>query len=238
VALWNNRIKIRTLSPAVTSYYLLAVLVLCKSIASLFYGVFVFFLLKMTKVKMQFRVAVLLATLALLYPAMSIMNVFPHQTISNIATSFDKERAQSLTFRFDNEKVLLDHARDRFFFGSGGWGRNRVHNNETGKDETVTDGRWIITFGTFGILGFIAEFGLLALSVFRAKQAAKFIKDKQQKTLLAAHALLVSIIMVDQIPNASLAPWLWLITGILLGCSERIIADSKVKTVAKMESKV
>jgi len=228
VTLGEIKEKIKNYSPNALSYYLLIVLVLCKSKAALLYGLFTFVLIKKIGYKKQLKIAVLLAMLTLFYPTMSIMKVFPHQQISELAESYlGPERAQSLVFRFNNELILLEHARKRFFFGWGGWGRNRVYSKETGGDISVTDGKWILSFGTAGFIGFLAEFGLLAISVFRAKTAAKFIKDKKQQTLLAAHALLVSIIMVDQIPNASLSPWLWLIVGGLLGRSETIIAQSK-----------
>lgn len=227
--LWTNNTKIRQLSPKAVTGYLLVVLVLCKSIASLAYGLFGLIAIKGLKVKTQHRAAALLVCIAMLYPAMSIMKIFPHQSIVNIAESISPERAQSLQFRFDNEEKLLARARERIFFGWGGWGRNRVYDAETGQDISITDGRWILTLGIAGIIGFIAEFGLLAISVFRANKAAKLIKDKQQQTLLAAHALLVGIIMIDQLPNASLAPWLWLLTGILLGRSEAIIAEHKAQ---------
>jgi len=229
VALWKSKVKILNFSPPIVSYYLLVVLVLCKSIASLFYGVFAFVAIKNIKSTSQHKIAVALVCLAMLYPTLSIIKIFPHQTLVNVAESIDASRAQSLQFRFENEDILLSHGRERFFFGWGGWGRNRVFNEETGKDESVTDGRWIITFGQFGILGFIAEFGLLAITVFRAQKAAKFLESKPEQILLAAHALLVGITMVDQLPNASLAPWLWLLAGVLLGRSESVIAENKVK---------
>jgi len=220
--------KIRTFSPAMVGYYLLMVLILCKSKASLLYGLFAFFMIKKTSYKMQFRAAAFLALMTLLYPTMSVMKVFPHQELVNVMSNYlGADRASSLVFRFDNEHILLNHARKRFFFGWGGWGRNRARDEETGADISTTDGRWILTLGVSGFMGFIAEFGLLAISIFRAKTAAKLIKDKKQQTLLAAHALLVSIIMVDQIPNASLQPWLWLLVGGLLGRSEMIISRSK-----------
>jgi len=232
VALEKVGEKIRTFSPAMLSYYFLTVLVLCKSKAALLYGLFILVMLKKAPYKMQFRTAAILALMTLLYPSMSIMKIFPHQSIVQTATDYlGADRASSLDFRFDNEHILLEHARKRFFFGWGGSGRNRARDEETGKDISVTDGGWIITLGTSGIIGFVAEFGLLALSIFRAKQAAKFFKDKKQQTLLAAHALLVGIIMIDQLPNASLAPWLWLIVGVLLGRSEAIITESKRKKI-------
>jgi len=222
--------KLQNYSSVKISYFLLVILVLCKSMASLMYGLFIFIMIKKMSYKMQFRAAILLACLAVFYPTLSIVKLFPHEKISELAgTYMGPERAESLEYRFKNEKLLLEHGKERFFFGWGGWGRNRVYDEETGRDLTVTDGRWIITFGMYGWLGFMAEFLLMALSIFRAKKSAQLIKDNQQKTLLAAHALLVGIIMIDQLPNASLAPWLWLIVGALLGRSEMIIATSKQK---------
>jgi hypothetical protein len=87
---------------------------------------------------------------------------------------------------------------------------------------------WIITFGQYGWLGFIAEFGLLFMSVCRAYKASKLVKDKKEANLLSAHAILVSLIMMEQLPNATLAPWLWLLAGILLGRSEDIISKHKL----------
>jgi len=228
-ALWKSKIKIRNFSPPIVSYYLLVVLVLCKSIASLFYGIFAFVAITKIKPKSQHKIAIALVCLAMLYPALSIMKIFPHQELVEVAESIDAGRAQSLQFRFDNENKLMSHGRDRFYFGWGSWGRNRVYNEATGVDESVTDGRWIMTFGQFGILGFIAEFGLLAIPVFRAYTASKLVDLKSEAVLLSAHSLLVGIIMVDQLPNATLAPWLWLLAGILLGRAEFIIIESKAK---------
>lgn len=230
-ALWEIKVKIRNISEKVTHHYLLFVLVLCKSTASLMYGFFSVLLLKTTSPNTQHKAAILLVSLALLYPVLSTFKLFPHQEIVNIAENISPYRAQSLEFRFDNEEILLAHAREHIFLGWGGWGRNRARSEETGADLSVTDGRWIIKLGVFGVVGFIAEFGLLAMSVFRAKQASRLLTDKKEKTILAAHALMVSIVMIDQLPNASLAPWIWLIAGILLGRSEEILTKNNAKQI-------
>ncbi|MAV29766.1 MAG: hypothetical protein CL866_00010 [Cycloclasticus sp.] len=224
VALWENKMKIRNFSPAAVSYYLLIVLFFCKSLASLLYGLFAFVLIKRLSCNMQIKAAVVLVSLAMLYPTMSIMKIFPHKEILDIAESIDASRAQSLQYRFDNEALLLEHAKTKFFFGWGGWGRNRYNN-------LTTDGGWVITVGQFGILGFIAKFGLLAATVFRAFIAFKSLKPEPERKLFSAHVLLIGIIMIDQLPNASLAPWLWLIAGILLGRSEEILAKKETKVV-------
>jgi hypothetical protein len=221
----KNGIKAWKFSSTKVSYYFFMVLILCKSMGSVIYGLFGFLLIKYTSNKLQMRVAIVVTVLALAYPTMSILKWVPYDQITNAAAVIDDDRAGSLKFRFDNEVLLLNHARERFFFGWGGWGRNRVFDSESGEDVAITDGRWIITFGQYGWFGFIAEFGLLGMAIFRANKALKLVKDKNQKNMLTAHALLVCLIMLDQIPNATLAPWMWLIAGILLGRSESIIAE-------------
>lgn len=230
---WQLKIKVRRFSPTGVTYYFLLLLLLCKSIGSILYGFGAFLLIKITSFKTQLHVARILVLLALLYPTLSIMNLFPHQTLMNWA-SMDAERAESLGTRFDNEHQLLDHARKRFFFGWGGWGRNLIHDEESGENTSITDGRWIITFGTSGCFGFVAEFGLIAMSVFRAMTSFKRINTEKEKGLLSAHALLVGVIMMDQLPNASLAPWLWLLTGILLGRAEAILETSGKRYTDKL----
>lgn len=235
-AFWRLKIQVRRFAPANVTCYLLLVLLLCKSVASIMYGYAAFLLIKVTSFKTQLRIARILVLIALLYPTMSIMNLFPHQTLMDWTESMSAERAQSLGFRFENEDRLLEHARQRLFFGWGGWGRNRVYNEETGDDMTVTDGKWIITFGEFGWIGFIAEFGLLTLSVFSAASAFKRVKTQQEMTLLSAHALLIGIVMIDQLPNASLAPWLWLLTGALLGRTEAIFDANRKQATFDLSS--
>jgi hypothetical protein len=225
VALWSNKTKVRGFIPAWVSYYLLFVLLLCKSVAPFLYGMLGFFVVKILSPKVQIRIAVMLVSLTMLYPVMSILKVFPHQSMVDVAESISPERAQSLEFRFNHEGMLLDKANERIFFGWGGWGRNRVYDDETGRDLSVTDGRWILILGQFGLFGFIAEFGMLAITVFRAKNASVFLQGKSEKRLFVAHALLIAVIMVDQLPNASLGPWLWLLAGVLLGRSEKILAQ-------------
>ena len=103
----------------------------------------------------------------------------------SLASSYNVERAESLQFRFEQERLLLDHAWKRVWFGWGRFGRNRVYNEE-GKDISVTDGRWIITMGSFGFVGFAAEFGLLALSVFSVWPALGKGSSGHERTHLAA----------------------------------------------------
>ena len=82
----------------------------------------------------------------------------------------DADRAAWLKTRFDQEEQLLDHAWQRRWFRWGRYGRNRVYHGWNGRDSSFTDGYWIITVGTFGLVGFAATFGLLGLAVVHGRQ--------------------------------------------------------------------
>ncbi|MGL5077750.1 MAG: O-antigen ligase family protein, partial [Waterburya sp.] len=82
------------------------------------------------------------------------------------------DRAHSLDFRFNNEEILVNKARQKMIFGWGGWNRNRVFEynyQDEFVDTTITDSLWIIAFGVNGLVGLIAIFSsalLPALSFF------------------------------------------------------------------------
>ncbi|MCW6052225.1 O-antigen ligase domain-containing protein [Microcoleus sp. A2-C5] len=77
---------------------------------------------------------------------------------------FGEERAASLKFRFDMEEILGEKARQKFLFGWGDSGGNRVY-NQYGTDISVTDSLWIIAFGTNGAVGLASLFSSLLLPV-------------------------------------------------------------------------
>lgn len=220
-AFWRTQTRIRKLPPAINTAYLGAILVLCKSLGALIYGAVLLPLVGLARPRLQLRIAIVLASIAVAYPMLRAADLVPTKYMLDAATSISEDRADSLRVRFDNEQQLLDRASQRIMFGWGRWGRSRVY-DENGKDISITDGRWAITLGQFGILGFLAEFGLLALPVFRAAAALKFVKTERDRIFLGALALIISINMIDLLPNASLSPWTWLLAGALLGRAEAL----------------
>jgi hypothetical protein len=231
-AMWRTKISVVRFPPGLVTGYLSVVLVLCKSGAALVYGVVLIPLIRWAKPQAQLNVAVVLVTIALSYPLLRIVDVFPTTAIVDTAMAINEPRAYSLKFRFDQEEQLVARVWQRPVFGWGRFGRNRIYvenwQGEAG-DASVTDGRWIIAFGQFGIIGFLAEFGLLAMSVFRALGALRFTETFREGVLLAGLALIVAINMVELLPNSSLGPWSWLLAGTLLGCSEAVLARKQNK---------
>lgn len=232
-ALWRSRTRVGGLPPAAVTMYLSAVLVLCKSLGALVYAVILLPVVRYASARTQLRVAAVLTVAALLYPSLRAADVVPAETFLSLAASFSDERAESLATRFYNEKKLLDHASERFWFGWGRFGRNRIIDLETGRDESIADGLWIITMGQFGYVGFLAQFGLWGMIVFRAVRAAGRIADPIDKARLATLAVILAVYTFDELPNAPISPLMWLIAGALLGRAEDAI---RIRTPARTGS--
>lgn len=226
MALWRVRDRLMSLPPAGAPAYLGVLLLLCKSAGALIYGAFVGFAVRWLKPKTQLRLAVLLATIGVLYPILRVTDTFPDKLLVEIAASVDQSRADSLKFRFDQEQQLLDHAAQRFIFGWGRYGRSRVY-EESGKDSSVTDGAWIQTLGQFGLLGFLGQFGLLAWPVCRAASAGRFIRSERDRVFFAVLALIVALGIIEQLPNSSISSWSWFLSGSLLGMADRIVQSAR-----------
>lgn len=232
-SLWRSRTRVGGLPPSAVTLYLSVILILCKSLGAALYAIILLPVVRFASARVQLRLAAVLTVTALLYPSLRAADIVPAETLLSLAASFSEDRAESLATRLYNEKKLLDHASERFWFGWGRFGRNRIIDLETGKDESISDGLWILTMGQFGYVGFLAQFGIWGLIMIRAVRAAGRISDPIDKARLATLAVLLSVYTIDQLPNASLSPVMWLIAGALLGRSEDA---SRVRTPTRQVS--
>ena len=225
-ALWRTRFRSKWFRPVAVTAYLSVLLILCKSLASILYGTLSILLILFTKPRIQLRIALVLTTIALAYPLLRSANLIPTKSILDEISSFSNDRAGSLQTRFDSEDMLLARAHERFLFGWGRYGRSRNYGSSGGFSST-TDGLWIITVGSFGLVGFLGLFGLLARPVFCAASALKFADPATDSFHLAALTLVVAINIFDLIPNSGLTAWTWLLVGALLGRTEALKAVSR-----------
>ncbi len=222
-ALWRTQTRIARVAPAAVTAYLGGVLILCKSVASLAYGLVLALLVRWATPRLQLHVATVLVVIALGYPILRMTDFVPTTFMVETAEWVSPVRASSLKTRFDNEGQLLDRASQRFWFGWGRFGRSFIYNN-FGRETSLTDGYWIITMGQFGFIGFLANFGLLGLTVFRAASSLHLVKLTRDRHFIAALALINAITMIDLLPNSSISPWGWLLAGALLGRAETLRA--------------
>jgi hypothetical protein len=115
-------------------------------------------------------------------------------------------RADSFAYRLQNEDPLAAHALERPFFGWGGWGRNRVHNDE-GDDVSVTDGLWVIALGKNGLVGLTsltAALLLPAILLLRKYGASVWLNPAIAPA--AALAMAVTLFMIDCLMNGMVNP--------------------------------
>ncbi|MBU2983354.1 hypothetical protein KO498_16225 [Lentibacter algarum] len=222
---------------AVFTGYFTFILIICKSVASLGYAaVMVPFILFAGRI-WQFRLAAVLGILAVAYPILKGLEYIPEQYMLEQATAIDPDRAGSLQFRFDNERVLLDRALLKPVFGWGSWGRNHILDPVTGRILTVTDGRWIITIGVYGWVGYLAEFVLFSWPLF-VLFSRSFVLGREQHVspYLGALALILGFNLFDLLPNATITSLTWLLSGALLAYTEgslptRREAKMNIKTI-------
>ncbi|MBO6895823.1 MAG: hypothetical protein JJ868_00485 [Shimia sp.] len=247
LALWKADVSRTRAKYLIAAFYLAVVLVLCKTLATLVYAGAAGLLIVFLNTRAQVKIAAVLALMMLAYPVLKTSGLVPSDAIIAQAEKLSAERAHSLSFRIDNEDVLLDRALEKPLFGWGIWGRNHIHDPTTGLITSVTDGYWIIVMGVWGWAGYIAQFGLMALPIFQInrelgrirladrdsfqrdtsfslldQKQADLLNDRGLSPYLGPLALMLGFNMIDMLPNATLTPTTWLIAGTLFGHAERL----------------
>jgi len=219
MALHKNKIPITRLAPLMIIAYLSAILILSKTWSALLYtGLATLFIYKLAPSK-QTKWALLIAAIVMLYPVGKILQIIPEKEVISTINEYNTDRGQSLEFRFEHEKALLNRALERPYFGWGGWGRNRIYDN-TGKDISITDGAWIIQFGIYGGVGFLFYYAIFITPLYYAVKNVKYIKESKDQIYFATLAIILAICLIDSVPNANMGPMHLLLAGALLGQSE------------------
>lgn len=202
--------------------YLVVFLVLCKSAASMAYGMLLVPVVYFAPRRWMILLATVFALIAVTYPMLRNLGVIPTDAIVAKVEEVNPARAQSLGYRFNNETQLLVRAAQKPAFGWSGWGRSLVRDAEDGEILTIPDGRWIIVFGSFGWLGYIAEFGLLAFPLLLLGVYVMRNRTADLSPYIGAVALILGITLMDMLLNATLTPFTWLTAGAVLGYTERL----------------
>lgn len=134
-----------------------------------------------------------------------------------IAENINEDRAQSLYGRLHHEERLAEKAWERPLFGWGGWGRNRVLDEE-GNDTSVTDGFWVIAFGTYGLVGLISIGLVLLLPTFVFWRRYRFLDWRQPHFApMVGFVTILPLYAIDCLMNAMLNPVFTVVAGGLIG---------------------
>lgn len=192
--------------------YFSGLLLLCKSLGPVIYTVVFAPLILLTRPRTWIMLGCGASVVVCAYPLLRNHGLAPTQIISNAANAISPDRSKSFQVRVENETALLAKANQKPVFGWGGWGRNRIYDTWTGQDISVTDGGWIIQYGCWGWFGYLALFGLLSVSLFRAFAATD--KEVTQANLTRGGlALVLTVYMIDLIPNGADMTLIFLLAG-------------------------
>lgn len=208
---WRARTTPLVLPWPLITLYLLTALVLSKSLGAVLLGAGATLALFFIGHGWLRRGALIIATAILGYPLLKFLGATPVELVANTIGDTFPERLESFLFRVKHETALFDHALQKPLVGWGSWGRNRL-------DDSVTDGYWIITFGMWGACGYLLHFALPWFVVYRMSSVLKESPPPYNaRTVLVGVTLLLTILMVDQIPNASANSLFWYFVGCGLG---------------------
>lgn len=224
-ALARLRVPVLRVPPWPATGWLSVTIVACKSVAAMVFGIVLGGAVLVLKPRQLARIAVVLCLLLSLYPALRLANLFPVETIGQLAYDFDEIRGKSLTGRFGVERKMLELARERPWFGWGGYNRNLPHDPKTGASLVIPDGYWILQLGSRGLLGFVCAFGLLVLPVLGASRRLRKVSDPHGQLLLAALMMVIAVRVVDQIPNGRWSSMPVFLAGALYSSSRAMVAE-------------
>jgi len=239
VTLWRAKIlkKFWGMPMSLITLIVIGTLIIVKSTGAYFYaamGIMTMLLANRLKTAALLTAIILLT---FLYLNAGVQGTFTGEQADKVvafaARITNEERAQSLEFRFDNEEILGEHARTQPTFGWGGWGRNRVY-NEDGEDITVTDSLWIITFGVNGAFGLFSLFTTMLLPVvgfFTLRYPARTWSNPKVAPA-ASLAVVVALYMFDCLFNSMVNPIFALgaggLAGIVMGAPESLRSKPKL----------
>lgn len=232
-ALWRYSAKVGAVEARLravylySSFYLVVVLVLCKSFGALLLGFILLPVTFLTNVRFHILLSVVLASIAITYPVLRGLDIVPVDAILDTVNSIDPARASSLNTRFTSERLLLERAEERPLLGWGAWGRNHLHDLRTGQKLAIADGYWVIIIGIGGWIRYLAIFGLLALPIFAVWRMARIHGYGMITFPTSVLCLLLAINMIELLPNTTQPPWTWLIAGALLGYARNVSRERK-----------
>jgi hypothetical protein len=196
---------------------LTVILVTCKSMAALLYGVVMIPVIWLTKPKRWVTIGLCFGVMFLVYPLLRAYDLVPTDRLLEMSHSLGgSDRMGSLESRFNSEKLLLERARLKMAWGWGGYGRASVV-NDYGKEQAIFDGYWITLLAHRGAVWLVVSSIFLTWSLFRASRRLKRIHDEKDRMLVGGLSLMLGVAVFDLIPNGLFVTYPWFLSGALYG---------------------
>jgi tetratricopeptide (TPR) repeat protein len=169
-----------------------------------------------TRTRSSWPVWILIAVVPF-YSYTRIAGLWSGREVLDVARVLGEDRAQSIEFRLENEDILIKHSLKNAIFGGGRKDGTQVY-GKNGMATTICDGYWIIIFGQSGLIGLsslIAMHLLPIVLLMRRHPASTWTQPDVAPA--AALAVLIALMMIDDLSNAMLNPIYALIIGGLSG---------------------
>jgi hypothetical protein len=233
VGIWKA--GIRKLGPVPTGAsagWVLTILALCKCFAALLYSACAAPLLALFSGRTVIRVAAAMALIAVTYPVLRSLELFPTERIVETAALAGEDRANSIDIRFTNEEIVLLRAQERLLFGWGNYARWRTYDVE-GSFEDRIDGLWLVILGSTGALGLGLFLAILLLPVFSAYWNMGRIRTARDRSLVGVVALILALNGVDLLLNAFLHTFVLFLSGGLASAVPVLCAVPRTRPVER-----
>ncbi len=199
--MWAAKLETKPLSSKRLLLVFTVILLLCKTLAATMYAGILWLLIR--RPLRRRAVAIFLWVISIsvtLYPFARIEGEFPTYMLVDWAGQASADRAESLDFRFRNEDILLARGMERPVWGWGIWGRSRVY-DEDGNDVSITDGLWIMWFGSIGYVGMGLWLAIIILPLLRTARRMKKLRASAAP-MVASLAVASACMAVDILPNS------------------------------------
>lgn len=229
MAMTRARLRLFGAPSAAFSVYLTTILVLCKSVGSLVYGLVTAPAVLLASPRVQTLFASLIAVGIFAYPVVRALDWIPVDRIRAVAEEVaGPDRARSLVGRMETETQVMSVANQRALFGWSSAGRTMTyHETRPHQSLTVYDGVWLVMYSKGGIVLVGSVFLLLLLPVFSAARRIRRVRSRLDRLLLATLSLMVCINVFDMLPNSTTEPYLTLMSGVLSGALPGILREQQ-----------
>jgi hypothetical protein len=232
VAMLKAKVPVPYIPRKYAALYLILVLVLCKSTGAIAYAVLAIPLIWFAAPPRTLLVATILTVVFVAYPFLRTSNLLPLDSIVDFFSGVSTDRSGSLSFRFEMEKGVLDRAMLNPLWGWGGWGRNFVYDSVHGDQVSALDGAVAGMVSTHGFVGFLTYFLPFSISIVRARKMTRKIKSREDRILIGALALNMSIVLLDLTINSAFDAYDMLMLGALYSLPAGIVAEEEAAAYA------
>lgn len=205
-------------------FYAFGVLVLAKSLGPIMFGVAALILLLLAPTRTILWAASALAAGVLAYPVLKSTGIWPEQQIIAMFNELNAERGNSFEYRIINENLLFDRAMEKPLFGWGGFARS-LFVSRTGGILTIPDGGWVLSLGTYGLVGWFSQMAIMAGPVLYALYLRRADKLAVYSPHISTVALILAFNAVDMIPNDTMTLLTFIMAGALWGNLETVAQE-------------